>query len=115
MNQPVEDTPPKRKESKKISIALAIDTERGDNFIETIRQDNAEDMTSRDQASNDVSLALEESKQQIDLGAKSSILSEIERVRHSRNNSKNLPIIYKTSSQSLLVPSDSRNLNRKDY
>ena len=87
MNQPVEDTPPKRKESKKISIALAIDTERNDNFYETVRQDNAEDMTTRDQASweffrllfanNDVSLAFEEAKQQKDLGAKSTILSEI--------------------------------------
>ena len=77
MNQPVEDTPPKRKESKKISIALAIDTERNDNFYETVRQDNAEDMTTRDQASNDVSLTLEEAKQQKDLEAKSTILSEI--------------------------------------
>ena len=114
MNQPIEDTPPKRKESKKISIALAIDTERSGNFYETVRQDNAEDMTTRDQASNDVSLAFEEAKQQKNLGAKSTILSEIERARHSRNDSNNLPTIYKKSSQSLLAPSDSRNLNRKD-
>ena len=50
----------------------------------------------------------------MDLGAKSTILSEIERARLSRNNSNQLPIIYKTSNQSLLVPSDSRNLNSKD-